>query len=103
MDKYINATKVLKNVKKFQTEGDDFAFCIKTLAEDMFNNLPAADVTEINHGKWRKVIGFTGVEYMGCKETYVEALKCSVCEGTVDFTKGHYKYCPHCGAKMDAK
>jgi len=60
-------------------------------------------MSEIKHAKWIPVIGFTGVEYMGCKETTVDGYRCSNCDGGIDFTKKHYKYCPYCGAKMDGE
>lgn len=57
--------------------------------------LPAADVEEVKHGKW--------IEY-----PRAHYFKCSECKETVPYKKAvlirgkrKYKYCPHCGAKMD--
>ena len=62
-------------------------FCIDTV-----NNIPAADVAPVVHGKWLKP------EY----EYHVGI--CSLC-GCVPlkpaFRSTPYNYCPNCGAKMD--
>ena len=62
-------------------------FCIDTV-----NNVSAADVAPVVHGKWLKP------EY----EYHVGI--CSLC-GCVPlkpaFRSTHYNYCPNCGAKMD--
>lgn len=60
-----------------------------------------ADVTKVKHGYWNEVRGFTSIEYMGYKETTVDGWKCSECEGEIDVSEGHFKYCPFCGAKMN--
>ena len=57
-------------------------------------------MAEIKHAKWITIIGFTGVEYMGCKETTVDGYRCSVCDGEIHYTQKHYKFCPFCGADM---
>lgn len=62
--------------------------------EDMIQALPTADVVEVKHGHWLN-IGF-------------EEYWCSVCDANgedVLVKRGNpdHKYCPHCGAKMDAK
>ena len=64
-------------------------FCIDTV-----NNIPAADVAPVVHGKWLKP------EY----EYHVGI--CSLC-GCVPlkpaFRSTPYNYCPNCGAKMDGE
>lgn len=64
-------------------------FCIDTV-----NNVSAADVAPVVHGKWLKP------EY----EYHVGI--CSLC-GCVPlkpaFRSTPYNYCPNCGAKMDGK
>ena len=57
-------------------------------AEGAFNEIdyvPTADVVEVRHGEW----GFDGTGWT-----------CSECDG---YGGNRYKYCPHCGAKMDAE
>lgn len=69
---------------------EDFKTCLR-----LVKNLPAADVEEVKHGKW--------IEY-----PRAHYFKCSECKETVPYKKAvlirgkrKYKYCPHCGAKMD--
>ena len=51
---------------------------------------PSADVAPVRHGHW-------------CWDGRFRA--CSICGSYVEFTEtlgaSHWKYCPHCGAKMD--
>lgn len=58
--------------------------------------LPSADVAPVVHGKWIE-------EWWHGEKTR----KCSVCNltQTVNAYKGEvkFKYCPYCGAKMDAQ
>lgn len=53
-------------------------------------NLPAADVAPVVHGRWKQ----TGAPFMN------ECEDCSVCGYRTVW--GHrFNYCPNCGAKMD--
>lgn len=75
-------------------EHDDLVLAAQEMCEDNIreiNNIPAADVTPVVHGRW----------------VYGEDvdIQCSVC-GADAFTEGDYRqvksrYCPNCGAKMD--
>lgn len=75
-------------------ERDDLVLAAQEMCEDNIreiNNIPAADVAPVVHGRW--VYG----EDVG--------IQCSVC-GADAFTEGDYRqvksrYCPNCGAKMD--
>lgn len=58
---------------------------------DALENIPAADVIQVVHGKWIKRNGYT---------------ECSECEYWYDSPDSEdsgdrSKYCPNCGAKMD--
>ena len=62
--------------------------------EEYLAGVPTADVQEIRHGRWinesRNMYGLISAQ-------------CSVCvlfSGTW-LRNAPYKYCPHCGAKMD--
>ena len=65
---------------------------LKKFCVDTVNNVSAADVAPVVHGKWLEP------EY----EYHVGI--CSLC-GCVPlkpaFRSTHYNYCPNCGAKMD--
>lgn len=56
-------------------------------------NLPAADVVEVKHGRWVKPVPGDGENY------------CSVCKAEQPWFYGYgyfeSDYCPNCGARMD--
>lgn len=51
--------------------------------EHPIDDFPAADVVEVRHGRWNN-----GYEVQNCSECGYRG-------------KRSYKYCPHCGARMD--
>ena len=67
--------------------------CIKAIR---INNLPAADVEPVRHGRWVKMTGMMPPEFTGhysCSECDWFCKKHSIRETEFDF-------CPGCGAKM---
>lgn len=60
--------------------------------------LPAADVAEVVHGEWLRADD---------DWNSLTTIQCSLCgeewcfETDDDVSLLNYKYCPHCGAKMD--
>lgn len=65
-------------------------------AAQMLEKLPAADVAPVVHGKWiPAVVDGTWAVCSECSDNG-RALNCKL------FRK-RYKYCPHCGAKMDGE
>ncbi|UVM99508.1 MAG: hypothetical protein [Bacteriophage sp.] len=63
-------------------------------AEQLLDEIPAADVAPVVHGRWT---------FEPETENTLSMTKCNVCgwwtlDPSVD---GVYKYCPNCGAKMD--
>lgn len=65
---------------------EDFICGIETVLE-YAENLPAADVAPVVHGRW-KCHGDCGVT------------ECSACGWSIEEYVGNYAYCPNCGAKM---
>ncbi len=65
---------------------------------ELLKTEPTADVREVVHAKW--------IEYgrPRCEEQHYQ---CTNCEDYVNFGqwgeyyKNNFRYCPHCGAKMD--
>ena len=59
----------------------------------MIEDMPAADVAPVRHGRWVEKEKYTfGIMY-----------DCSLCENRI-LDNGHpWNYCPNCGAKMDKK
>lgn len=60
------------------------------------DNIPTANVQEVKHGKWVE----NGLEEKEGEVMYIRCFRCSECNGKVN---EKFKFCPHCGAKMDAK
>ena len=89
MSKYIDAEAVKALIRTepmtVDTEADRAAVC------ELIDNLPAADVAEVKHGRW--------IEEKG------KVAKCSVCKKETEADIwGQYwlsPYCPNCGARMD--
>ena len=55
---------------------------------------PTADVVEVVHGEWIKA------------DSMPRSAKCSECNCWITrhtITENWFRYCPHCGAKMDGK
>ena len=56
----------------------------------LIDEIPAADVAPVVHGRWEIVVGSNGKEYMVC----------TCCRVSQDLT-GVFTYCPNCGCRMD--
>lgn len=66
-------------------------------AAKMMELLPAADVAPARHGKWLEWFpGDCALIMTGEEMLY----RCSSCDAKYADAE-EYKYCPHCGAKMD--
>ena len=74
-------------------------FCEQVLKRDILTLLKEQ---EAKAGKWIPIESPTGVEAFGVKEMTVMNVRCSVCGSEEDVSFTGYKYCPRCGAKMDA-
>ena len=62
-----------------------------TVTEFVEDELPAADVAPVLHGRWVEKEKYTfGIMY-----------DCSLCEDRILDNGHHWNYCPNCGAKMD--
>lgn len=59
--------------------------------------IPAADVELVKHGRWGKA------RRRGCVSYADGYAECSECHGKPTFGGWDMKYCPNCGAKMDAE
>lgn len=72
-------------VKVFHNLTDEYYCTMQVLTE-----LPAADVVPVRHARWERYSGIT--------------IRCSRCEHVIhDWRLSECKYCPNCGAKMDAR
>lgn len=83
MAKYINKEELLDKIK-WEDDIDKVIMCIA--------KMPTIKITPVQHGKWlKKIVVFNGhfIDF-----DYV----CSICEESGIPT---YKFCPHCGARMN--
>jgi hypothetical protein len=99
MHEYIKRTDAIEQINR----GDLLVGNFAEWAREIIWRTPYADVKEVKHGHWMEVKFPTGIEAFGYKEMMVEAWKCSVCKKNVDVSEGHFRYCPHCGSKMDGE
>lgn len=73
------------------------AFGVGVTAANALDNVPAADVAPVVHGRWScdSEDGFDNYDW-----------HCDMCGGSVGYRCGDpvfSKYCPHCGARMDGE
>lgn len=63
------------------------------LIVDMLKEAPVIEAEPVRHGEWSayRINGYDGLHP-------VYETQCSLCGGYARFT---YRFCPHCGAKMD--
>lgn len=63
------------------------------LIVDMVKDIPGCDTEPVRHGEWSdyRINGYDGLHP-------VYETQCSLCGGYARFT---YRFCPHCGARMD--
>lgn len=98
MTDYIKREDAMDAVEKHYDDGVgksvDTILIMDEIAIDIENNIPSADVAEVQHGKWNNH-----------KDEHV----CSICKDVViadwtyDYDELVYDYCPHCGARMDGE
>ena len=105
MAEYIEREALLENLKR--QYGEDLGWqCTVNMSDVgmMIEDASAADLVEVRHGEWMEK-----TEPLGWSD--VNCIECSACgeswitdeELCVDDYKDGWKYCPHCGAKMDGK
>ena len=86
MDACIKREQALKLIESAETWG----WSMSTLYDEM-QDLPAADVVPVIHGKWELR-----------HEGYGHYWECSVCStNPCIYVTRNTKFCPNCGAKMD--
>jgi DNA replicative helicase MCM subunit Mcm2 (Cdc46/Mcm family) len=98
MNEYVTKAKVIEAIEKavapeIITIGDYETIGIFTREsiEQIVSNLPAADVAEVRHGRWERVLTASGI---------ISRVRCSVCAETQPLTFESMPYCPTCGSRM---
>lgn len=67
------------------------------LVLEIINTQPTVNDEEARHGEWILIVERSDyLEPPSC-----DTAKCSVCGRKIDVSETGFKYCPHCGAKMD--
>ena len=95
MPKYIDADELIRAVdgNRFVTDS------VTSYVRSTVRNIPAADVEPVRHGRY---IGTEFDGYADGNPVYYE-WKCSECDCVFEDDEPKYRYCPHCGAKMDGE
>lgn len=100
MNRYINADFVIEKINQVLKQKDNEKHSIAYFAFEKFKEMleiaPTADVVEVRHGEWVKVMNHR---------------ECSICGYNAPYKKikaGYHlqdltKHCPNCGAKMDGE
>ena len=102
MAEYIDRDMAKEALYKTAEEYDEYDKCDRiaiialTNADEILNDIPAADVVEVRHGRWHRYSKGSG-SYNGVI-ILSDAFQCTICEKSF-WSKSDY--CPSCGAKMD--
>lgn len=101
MAEYIKKEQVLEWFRPYGHTDEPIPF--ETLAADLRDSIPAADVAPVRHGRWESVKNPQWPAYSHDK--------CSICgwwntKNALCYDNGHkpghsLNYCPNCGARMD--
>ena len=93
MKEYIEREAVLKHLDECRGTPSEmcYSYPIFTALKCFVEDIPAADVTEVRHASWERVIPTKSAAKWSTK------VSCSQCHG-----QGYerYNYCPNCGAYM---
>lgn len=96
---YIEREELLNNLKRFAPEH------LTQLIVDLVQKQPAADLAEVRHGK--NITKMYPTEEFICSECGLIMRDFEEIRVDEENDECHYefefKYCPHCGAKMDEK
>ena len=92
---YIEREKVLEIAKDEYYSDFHKSMADLTSLRELLEDTPAADVVEVRHSYWQ------------CSNVRMSSrdITCRYCHRTETISNGNedFKYCPHCGAKMDGK
>lgn len=114
--KYIDADLVLKTLSDLMPshttpDGSEINAVEIQSAQEMIvqasisvYGMPAADVSEVRHGRWRNCyLDYTLAECSECKEMFDVCSEETATAELFDVFKRFYKFCPNCGARMDGE
>jgi predicted RNA-binding Zn-ribbon protein involved in translation (DUF1610 family) len=88
MPKYINADVLKQQMLKYGWRHPD------STVYEFVDDMPAADVVEVKHGKWAEAHDTSGHNYQRCTE-------CGIYIQDIFFANDYdANFCPNCGADM---
>ena len=95
MTDYIDRLAIMKEFADFVRESNNSDFARTPTWNDavlLVGSMPSAEAEPVKHGRWigKPIAGYSTVRCSVCKEAFTE-------------NTGRWKYCPNCGAKMDAE
>lgn len=90
MKEYIDRAKYRERLSNLESWCQDLRKPGLTQALQMFDEIPAADVVPVVHGRWNVIEG-----------RRLDNAICSNCGRRFQAYYGAYSFCPNCGAKMD--
>ena len=91
MKEYIDRTVVKVKILSWAVCIDNPKLLSKEDTMYCIDNIPAANVAEVRHGRWEKFVTASGI---------ISRVRCSVCAGTQSLKFENMPYCPTCGARM---
>ena len=107
MARYIKAELIEKHINRAEHHTPDERWRPESEFAALIDSIPTADVAEVVHGEWIKHKPAPEVMRLFHQEGIAEAMSensiywtCSECGS---WGTPIHKYCPECGAKMDAK
>ena len=117
MSEYIDRETAIKNIKEHQCRNcSDIGLCgncAVLTAIKLFENIPAAYIQPVKHGKWLSKEYMYGNPNFGIEDMLIDRLAeqsdgyayCYICGKYAGYTAGGNlilsNYCSNCGAKMD--
>ena len=95
MDEYIKREAAIERLKKnlYASNPDSFSYLCFQDAINSVQEIPAADVEPVRHGRW-KLIGAD-------KRSSGSVWKCTGRDGCGRIYPYKCDFCPNCGARMD--
>lgn len=96
MARYIDADKMIDGYNT--TFPYNLDYCDDGDLFEWVESQPTADVAEVRHGEWipKKHKMYDFIKHKNIM--VVDEFRCSVCENSMH---NKFRYCPHCGARMD--
>lgn len=99
MKEYIEREAVLKHLDECRGTPPEmcYSYPIFTALKCFVEDIPAADVVEVRHGRWDD----SGRYKFPNGETAVCCTECGCALRKKEYENSNWFYCPVCGAKMD--